>query len=43
MKSTIRLKIVEKKDFIVNWDELPNEANFVVIEYNGDTKHNDKL
>lgn len=43
MKSKIMLEVLEEQEFVVNWHELPEEANYVVIEYNGDVFwHKDK-
>ena len=36
MKSTIKLKIIDKQKFVVNWDELPKDADSVAIDRCGD-------
>lgn len=36
MKSKIKLQVVEEKEFIVNWDELPKDANYITIDSDGE-------
>ena len=43
MESVIKLKIVEKQQFTVNWNDLPDEVEFVAVDKDGEVVGYEKL